>query len=316
MTLSRKFLTHYYVRDNLHSLDALVWNKCASHELALFHELARAFDIDVKIDVTVPTEGGYKEAWEFIGKNATQLMFLLALATAILSRFPTTNSKLEKLTEQLTEVSIQEKLLQIEKLKSELAKGVETASAVDSAYELANTDTKIRIRRSLFYKTLINDGRVTGVGFASLDQSSGQNEPKEQKVVREEFTKGILNLDKIPEIIDEKAKIEIISPVLKHGNYTWRGIYNGEIISFSMADPAFKSSVLRKEIHFASGSYIVGKLVSSRKVDENGNIEISGRSVKIVIENGDSVSSQETPQGKKYRDSRRASADQLNFEME
>ncbi|WP_426356867.1 hypothetical protein ACPUVO_10240 [Pseudocolwellia sp. HL-MZ19] len=39
---------------------------------------------------------------------------------------------------------------------------------------------------------------------------------------------------------DDNAQIELISPVLKDGNYKWKGIYKDQIISFYMYDQKYK----------------------------------------------------------------------------
>ena len=52
--------------------------------------------------------------------------------------------------------------------------------------------------------------------------------------------------------IDNKAVVEVVSPVLKKGKYMWRGIYRKENLTheFIMADSDFKKTVIDDGISF------------------------------------------------------------------
>lgn len=96
------------------------------------------------------------------------------------------------------------------------------------------------------------------------------------------------------------AQIEIIAPVLKAGNYQWKGIFNGEAITFSMRDEQFKSSVLLKKVSFQHGSTIQCVLNIHRKVDEVGEVVITGYSVATVLATGEGGVMHQTPQGRRH----------------
>ena len=97
------------------------------------------------------------------------------------------------------------------------------------------------------------------------------------------------------------ATIEIVAPVLKEGNYKWKGLYEGEAISFSMTDAEFKNAVLLEQVAFQHGSCINCVLQIHRKFNEIGEIEITGYSVVTVLDKTDGGKTHETPQGKKHR---------------
>ena len=72
----------------------------------------------------------------------------------------------------------------------------------------------------------------------------------DNEIKREEFQKYILVSNELETFVDEKAIVEIVSPVLKKGNYQWRGIYNGEALSFNMKSNEFKTLVQSGNIEF------------------------------------------------------------------
>ena len=72
----------------------------------------------------------------------------------------------------------------------------------------------------------------------------------DNEIKREEFQKYILVSNELETFVDEKAIVEIVSPVLKKGNYQWRGIYNGEALRFNMKSNEFKTLVQSGNIEF------------------------------------------------------------------
>jgi hypothetical protein len=74
----------------------------------------------------------------------------------------------------------------------------------------------------------------------------------------------------------DTAVIEIIAPVLKEGNYKWKGIYDGLPISFWMIDAEFKNSVFQKQLTFQHGSCINCVFNIQRKFNEIGEVKITG----------------------------------------
>ena len=123
----------------------------------------------------------------------------------------------------------------------------------------------------------------------------------ERFVPRADFKNHILLTNELPVESIESAMVEIVSPVLKGGNYHWKGVYQGKPISFAMTDAEFKNSVLRKEVSFQHGSSIECVLQVSRKLDEFGEVLITGYSVPTVIQKVDGEQKFETAQGRRYR---------------
>ena len=107
--------------------------------------------------------------------------------------------------------------------------------------------------------------------------------------------------------------IEIVSPVLKAGNYHWKGVYQGKPISFPMTDAEFKNSVLRREVSFQHGSSIECVLQVSRKLDEFGEVVITGYSVPTVIQKVDGEQKFETTQGRRYKTHKKFKEGQIDL---
>ena len=51
---------HYHLRDQSHSMDALVRNKCEEEILAAFTQIAQQLGVEVRLESTAYREGGLK----------------------------------------------------------------------------------------------------------------------------------------------------------------------------------------------------------------------------------------------------------------
>lgn len=214
METASKLEIHYYFNDDSHTLDAHLRNKCESELLAIITEIAQEFGIALKIDSEAYTEGGFKDKWKFVGENSAQITTIIAILTLILSRIPISGNKLKR---EETLLSIQEKRLNIEKLKKELEKGEPDNESVVSAANAVDNNLKVVARRSNFYKSVNHCHKIRSVGFSGLDDNN-RVVTNEHVVDRPEFHKFILHSDEMPPLMFDDAKIEIISPVLRQGD--------------------------------------------------------------------------------------------------
>lgn len=161
------------------------------------------------------------------------------------------------------------------------------------------TDPKVLVPRSNFYKLLSSTDKVTGVGYTAMpDRHSGLSEVY---VSRAEFANFMFPSEALDPEFRRGVTIELISPVIIDSDARWRGIFEGKRIGFEMKDSAFKEAVLNRTVKFQSGDRIVCDLKVDRKYDEGGEIKISGYSVLTVLDRmqGDKVI--ETPQGRQKR---------------
>lgn len=303
---------HYYFDDKSHEIDAVLRNMCESELLAVINEIAVLLDIDTTLVSEAYQQGGFREFWKFLGKNVGEITVLLLLVQVIITlavHFPSENDDLEK---ELNSLSIEEKKLSIKKLKLELQNNPQNIKSLTKAAKAVTSNLKIIKRRSNFYSNLEKYQKINKVGFVVLNDI---HEPvyKELEVIRTDFKEYILHSNKLKPKEDNKAEIEIISPVLKEGRYKWRGIYNKLPISFEMQDVAFKNSVLFDNVQFQNGTFIKCVLFIHREIDELGEIKITGYSVSTVIEKIDGNTSIQTTQGKEYLQAKRYSDGQADI---
>lgn len=309
-----RFQIHYYLANESHAMDAFVRNKCEAELLAILQEVCAIVGSSIKVETVPSEEGGLKEYWKILGENGPQisatftiLTFVLAVITAGLSRVPvadpekdTREKSIQELTIEEKKLAIEEKRLALEKLRKEVKEGATTPETLESAAKAAEQNLKIQSRRSNFYKQLNNYEKVTAVGFSTLDSESKQV-ISERTVPRSDFAMYVLLDTSLPIETVEPATIEIVAPVLREGNYKWKGIYEDESISFTMTDADFKNSVHQEQVAFQHGSCIKCVLHIHRKVNEVGEVETTGYSVVTVLEKSDGGITTETSQGKKHR---------------
>lgn len=326
MDITKKLEIHYYLANNEHSMDALVRNKCETELLAIFKEVCATFDIDLPVETLAYREGGLKEIWKLLGENAVQIQTAVAIFTAVLaitsvviSRIPLSDAEKDQREKELAELSIEEKKLSIEekrlaiqKLKKEMTSGNVAPESIKLGAEAVAQKLKIHTRKSNFYKALDQYSKVSAVSFSPLDQD---NKPVaiECFVPRAEFKNHILLTNELPVESFENSIIEIVSPVLKGGNFRWKGIYQNKPISFAMTDADFRNSVLCKEVSFQHGSSIECVLQVSRKLDDFGEVVINGYSVSTVIQKVDGAQKFETAQGRRYRAQRKLKDGQIDL---
>jgi len=304
--ISQKLELHYFFTDNSHSMDATVRNECEKELLALFRECSIILGVDFKIESEAFSEGGLKEIWKFLG--STQVATALVILTIILSRYPPSDSAKEIAEQQLLELQIEEAKLNIKKIRFQLKdlekESPDTTEKIEEIAKAVAKSAKVIVRRSNFYEKIIKYDKVKSLSYTQLNI---QNEAiaEEHRVQRNNFHRFIIHSRVLKPEISDDAEIEIIAPVLREGNYKWKGVYNDEPISFSMTDSRFRYQVLSKEISFQNGASILCVLETHRKLDEVGNIVITGYSVSTVIRKYDEKQVIETLQGKEYKQTKK-----------
>lgn len=286
---------HYHLLNGSHSMDAVLRNRCEAEALAAIQHIAGELGIDVVLESTVFTEGGLREVWKFISapKNTAALSVvigsttLLALLVQIVIQvwaLPAPPDKeQEALTKELTKLSIEEKKLSIQRMKQDVDKGMPISDAAAPVIAQFSFDYKVVTRRSNFYKLLIPYEKVTAVGYRNV--SEGQSMPDGERIAsRIDFPRFVILDSRLTDLVDEHAVIEIAAPVITGGNMHWKGIYQGEPISFAMRDKEFKNSVASRQIAFQHGDSITCVLNTERKLDAVGEVVITGRHVALVLD--------------------------------
>ena len=164
---------------------------------------------------------------------------------------------------------------------------------------------KIEKKRSNFYEQLNQEPNVTQISVKAQDENFIPISP-ELFVQKTNFPSYIITSSDLPSEIVDGAIIEIISPVLKKGDYKWRGIYNGETVSFNMKSNEFKTLVQTGTIEFTNGSSIKCLLEIKKNIDSNGDEKITEYNIVRVDEYFKNEKPIETPEGKKNRQKQEA----------
>jgi len=312
---------HYYLKDDLHSIDAVLLNKCEAEALSAFLYIADRLGFDVVLEATVGTEGGYRQIWRFVKnpKNlgvttvlATTLIGGATVATSLLNTLVTAavtiwvapakqDAALEALQAELLRKSIEEKALEIKAKTLAYEDALEQRSQKkppqepqDSTSSIAapadgkpesqpglQTDLRVVTRRTNFYKLLLPYRRVTGIGYGWL--APGDDTLSEHRYVdRKEFIDFIRPVEQIEPRIVPDALIQIVAPVLRNSDLKWRGIFEGSSIAFDMKDNNFKAGVLQKGLQFQNGDAIACLLHVKYKINEVGERVVAGYEVHTV----------------------------------
>lgn len=122
----------------------------------------------------------------------------------------------------------------------------------------------------------------------------------DREISQNKFYNFILSSDELPKNEIEEATIDLISPVLKSGNFYWKGFHNTDIVNFQMTDPNFKLMVQHGQIPLNNKVILNTILVQDRKIDENGEIKVTKCSVPLVIKYSVNGAEHITPDGEVY----------------
>lgn len=313
----------YSFVDNSHSMDAFVFTNCQWEVAKLIQELAESLDVKIKIEVSSIEEGSVIQKIKLLFNSETKTVgasIILSALTACLitpiGELLTKDSELEELNKENIEADINLKKAQTKKIETEIRileveekklneQKDEVVKAIDSIKDKVDTNTKVIKRISNFYESASKEPKITSITI--------NNNINQHIIKRDDFEKHILISDNLEPKIIEDAVIEIVSPVLKKGSYKWRGIYNGEQISFYMKSNEFKTKVQVGDIVFKNGDCIKGELEIERKIDNSGEIKIISYSINQVdeyITNGSAIA---TDEGLKNRRKKQANMAQLDL---
>ncbi|WP_291962806.1 hypothetical protein [Maribacter sp.] len=283
---------HYFLKDELHSVDAFINNKAEYELLRIFKEVTNILDLEgeLQFETIAIEEGGIKAFYKILSKKKNKrriknaLIYLAGILSVIISDVVSDQINTDHEYEKLKKEEIQ---LRIEQLKRELEN--EEASEDEKTLVIENLSVyiaetnKVKLFKSNFYSTLLKEEKIEHVSTQRLNENL---EPitNENIVPRKDFDKFILHSVDIDPDYKESEIIEIVSPVLKKGNMKWKGIYNDLPISFYMRDGEFLTSVINKEISFSNGTSIIADIEFEQKMNDDGEIEIGTISIFNVTD--------------------------------
>ena len=303
---------HYFLKDEIHSVDAFINNKAEYELLRIFKEVTSILELEgeLQFETIAIEEGGIKAFYKLISKKKNKrkiknaLLYLAGILSVIISDVVSDQIKTDHEYEKLKKEEIR---LRIEKLKRDLedeetAEQDKTLIIQNLSVFIAETN-KVKLFKSNFYSTLLKEEKIEQVSTQRLNENL---EPitNENIVPRKDFDKFILHSVDIDPDFRESEIIEIVSPVLKKGNMKWKGIYNEKPISFYMRDGEFLTSVINKEISFSNGTSIIADIEFEQKMNDDGDIEIGTISIFNVTDVFEDSKRIETKRKKRNRELR------------
>ncbi|MEG1543417.1 MAG: hypothetical protein RR382_02670 [Tannerellaceae bacterium] len=315
LKFSNKLELRYSFNDKSNYMDALIKHRCEKEILYLIRAVADLLDVKLTIYNEPYEKGGFREIWGVAGENARSISVVLNIVMQILTRsslLPGGGQPSVGRTEE-DEEHMQRELA---KLRQQLKLKPAGVFIPKELLELLNGMPRFCKNKSNFYEALRGYPKVVKVSVRELNEAnnsrSGQLEVK-----RDQFDSFILRSDEMPAIKDNKAIIEIISPVLKDSRYRWKGIYNkgGETIDFYMCDEDFKKDMFNEKISFTSGMCIDCVLVIERRLSELGETINVSYTVQTVIRTRFDKMEVVTPQGKRYLRQLKAEKQQLTLDL-
>ena len=306
---------HYWLKDGSHTMDAHIFNKCEYEFLGVVKELASTLKIKVDVEVEPLENGGIRAWFKFYLENrdAVKLAFLIFLLTDLFCT--PLKTTIEKVTEKVLEQVFEDpeiKRLENEKKKAELELDIAKIKAETERQCKSLDENKIQKRRSNYYETLSQCNKVEKITIGASD-TSREKDFISKDILAKDFELFIMTSDELEPDQDDKAVIEIISPVLKKGKYHWLGIYQGEVIQFKMKSNEFKTMVLSGQVPFKNGSSITCLLIRNKKIDNQGDVKITGYEVTEVYNYFENDTPIETPEGRRKRQRKEDEENQLSL---
>jgi len=303
---------HYFLKDELHSVDAFINNKAEYELLRIFKEVTSILELEgeLQFETIAIEEGGIKAFYKLISKKKNKRkiknakLYLAGILSIIVSDVVSDQINTDHEYEKLKKEEIR---LRIEKLKRDLED--EEITGKDKTLIIQNLSVyiaetnKVKLFKSNFYSTLLKEEKIEQVSTQRLNENL---EPitNENIVPRKDFDKFILHSVDIDPDFRESEIIEIVSPVLKKGNMKWKGIYNEKPINFYMRDGEFLTSVINKEISFSNGTSIIADIEFEQKMNDDGEIEIGTISIFNVTDVFEDSQRIETKRKKRNRELR------------
>jgi hypothetical protein len=277
---------HYFLKEDMHSMDAFIQHNCEHDLLILIKEVARTFNIEIIVDTVPFAEGGLKRQLNILAKQENSKAIITAavvsalITTIIVTPITTSLTKItEKVIEKIFEDS-KEKEIKDENLKLENERLKQEIKLNNQKLE---NNSMIEKTRAKFYKRINNYAPLYSVSFTS---NYGNKEilNNEVFVSKEEFglyTESVSFFQVDSKLIESEienntileiddAQIEITSPDFS-GRYMWKGKYNQKKINFLISDTKFLDDVQMGNLVFTKGTILIcilsiDKLSNSEKV--------------------------------------------------
>ena len=315
LKFANKLELRYVFSDRSYYMDACVLQRCDKEVLTLVRALADMFDVKLTV-YHEPHDrlNGFREKWAVAGEDSRAISVVLNMFMRSMSH-PTLSVGGQSMIGRTPE---DEELMQKEVALLRRGLRLKDPSVAPSKQllELLNQSPRFCKCKSNFYEALRGYPKVVKFAMRELN-ANDKSRSGVLEVKREQFDHFILRSDELPTIKDNRASIEIISPVLKDSKYRWKGIYGktGETIDFYMQDEEFKKQMFDDKVSFTSGMCIDCVLEISRKLSELGEVVNVSYMVTTVIRTRFDKLETVTPQGKRHLRKLEAEKKQLTLDL-
>lgn len=300
---TNKLEIHYYFDDvNKHSMDAMIKNKADLDVLLIVKELGELLNIEFEVQTQALDEGGLVEYLQFL--SDTELVaYLITILTFIFSVYVYCDgSEARDLEKQERKLSIEEKELNLKKLRQEFTLVDNEEKAKIFTNKLLFLSPKIIAKRTSYFKNIQQQSDISKISYSLKGQNSDLSF-SERVIERKFFSKMIIEPKNPKPDLYEKVEVEIVSPILKKQNKSkWKVVFNNDLIQFSVSDQNFIDDVSIGKISFTSNTILVCDLEVIKKINEIGEEVITSYKVNYVYEytnDGGSSSSEVKPKVRK-----------------
>lgn len=295
---------HYYLKDKSHSVDAFAFNKAENELLKTIEEISKIFGVEILVESEALGEGGVRANYRFKEKKNSQTItkdikaILIAVTSAVIGGYIVNelnkDPEMDAMNKEKTRLEILHLKNQIkgdlpnddknnDTLTKKQSLPITDSLNVDSVAQFIAEKNKIQIYRSNFYRAIKDDEKITKVSTIALDDNH-KPVSNEKTVVREDFNTFIIDNTIIDDLYENNVKVEIIAPVLNGTSLKWKGVMQGNLITFSMKDKSFTNLIISKNIKFTNGTKLQCDLETKRKINKEGEIIFGAKSVYNVTE--------------------------------
>lgn len=197
-------------------MDAMTKHRCEKEILTLIRSLADMLDVKLTVyNEPYDKEGGFREKLGVAGESSRSISIVLNLVMQILTR-PSLSVGGQPLMDR-TPADEEEMQRELSKLRRELRLKTPGATPSHRLIDLLNASPRFCKCKSNFYEALKGYPKVTKISVRELNEKD-RSRSGSLEVKRDQFDYFILRSDDLPTVKDNKATIEIISPVLKTVN--------------------------------------------------------------------------------------------------
>lgn len=235
---------HYHLdKENFHEMDANIHNRCEAYIIESINHLADLFDEDISLDVSALEEGGIIDKLKITINNPTAKSVMLIMTGALINHFISPSIILDDTQKMLNRAEI------VQKIKDGNYNDAEIKFVISG-------DIKIITAKSKYYKELNKEPHVTRVSCSTIGEKCPAKALVSNGINKDDFDKQIIkNTNRIEIQEYTGTTVLVIAPVLsKVSKAKWRGVFNGEDVTFRVRDKEFLQQIYNKEVGFTTGT--------------------------------------------------------------